>query len=622
MPTMQDAQVILKKYFGHDTFRPGQTEIISALLSGRDALCVMPTGAGKSVCYQIPALLLPGVTLVISPLISLMKDQVNALTHAGIPAAYVNSSLTPAQYRRVLDLMDAGVYKLVYVAPERLDLEDFRSLCRSMTISLVAVDEAHCVSQWGQDFRPSYLRILSFVDCLPQRPTVGAFTATATDVVREDIARILELHDPVRLTTGFDRPNLYFAVRTPKDKNAELLSLIAERTDRSGIVYCATRRDVEEVCDLLTDNGFAATRYHAGLTDGERRGNQEDFLYDRKTVMVATNAFGMGIDKSNVSYVIHYNMPKSMEAYYQEAGRAGRDGSPADCILLYARKDVATARFLVEHAEPNPDMTEEQAAAVRRQDEERLRQMTFYCTTADCLRGFILKYFGETAPMHCGNCSNCDEDNGGETVDITIHAQMILSCVARTGQRLGVTVIVGILRGSVADRVMSAGLDRQTTYGLMKECTAHYIRAVIRHLCAVGYLTQTDGEYPVLKLTGTSGEVLYQRVPLEMRYAAQVTKEKKPKPAKKQRGSAARAGLDTENARLFNLLRDVRSDLAAEAHIPAYYIVNDATLADMCRKRPHTRAEFLDVSGIGEHKAGLYGQIFMGAIRDFEEENA
>ena len=620
MPTMQEAQAVLKKYFGHDSFRQGQSAVIGALLAGRDALCVMPTGAGKSVCYQVPALLLPGVTLVISPLISLMKDQVNALTHAGIPAAYVNSSLTPAQYRKVLDLMDAGVYKLVYVAPERLDLEDFRRLCQSMSISLIAVDEAHCVSQWGQDFRPSYLRILSFVDCLPVRPPLGAFTATATDVVRDDIARILRLEHPLTLTTGFDRPNLYFGVKTPKDKDKELLSLIAERTDRSGIVYCSTRRAVEEVCDLLIEHGFNATRYHAGLSDGERRDNQEDFLYDRKTVMVATNAFGMGIDKSNVSYVIHYNMPKNMEGYYQEAGRAGRDGSPADCILLYAKKDVMTARFLVGHAEPNPDMTPEQAEAVRKQDEERLRQMTFYCTTADCLRGFILKYFGETAPLHCGNCSNCDEDNDGELVDITIHAQMILSCVARTGQRLGVTVIVGILRGSAAERVTAAGLDKQTTYGLMKECTAHYIRAVIRRLCAVGYLEQTDGEYPVLKLTGTSGEVLYQRIPLEMRYASEITKEKKEKPSKKQRG-AARAGLDGENARLFNILRDVRSDLAAEAHIPAYYVVNDATLADMCRKRPHTRAEFLDVSGIGEHKAGLYGQIFMGAIRDFEEDN-
>ena len=400
---------ILRRYFGYTSFRRGQEEIVDALLTGRDALCVMPTGAGKSVCYQVPALLLPGITLVISPLISLMKDQVESLTQAGVHAAYLNSSLTPAQYSRALHNLSEGLYKLVYVAPERLSTENFRTAVENLNISLIAVDEAHCVSQWGQDFRPDYLKIAEFAESLKNRPTIGAFTATATKAVRKDIAEHLHLIDPVRVTTGFDRPNLYFGVQMPHSKALALLKLIEERPGKCGIVYCSTRRTVEEVDALLNDKGIPSTRYHAGLPEEERRQNQDDFVYDRKPIMVATNAFGMGIDKSNVSFVIHYNMPRDLESYYQEAGRAGRDGDPADCLLLYSGQDVITARWMIEHSDDNPELDADERAELQRRDLERLKQMTFYATSKRCLRAFLLRYFGEEAPDDCGSCSVCEE---------------------------------------------------------------------------------------------------------------------------------------------------------------------------------------------------------------------
>ncbi len=407
---------ILRRTFGYGDFREGQAPLIDALLAGRDALGVMPTGAGKSLCFQIPALMFPGVTLVISPLISLMKDQVTALKQTGVAAAFLNSSLTEEQSRLALRRAAEGWYKIIYVAPERLAVESFLAFARSAPLDLVAVDEAHCVSQWGQDFRPSYLKIAAFLNSLRQRPVVGAFTATATSLVRQDIVRLLGLNDPLSVTTGFDRPNLYFDVRKPKDKTAALLRLLSERGGRCGIVYCATRKKVEEVCETLVRHGYPATRYHAGLSEEERRTNQDDFQYDRKAVMVATNAFGMGIDKSNVSFVIHYNMPKNLESYYQEAGRAGRDGSPADCVLLYSGQDVITARWMIEHADVNAELTDAERASVREKEQERLRQMTFYSTTKDCLRRFIRRYFGESAPERCENCSVC---NGVEVFDET-----------------------------------------------------------------------------------------------------------------------------------------------------------------------------------------------------------
>lgn len=405
--TVREKLSVLKEYFGHDSFREGQDRITDSLLGGRDVLGIMPTGAGKSICYQVPALMFDGITIVVSPLISLMKDQVSALVQSGVAAAYINSSLTHAQYLKVLQNTESGKYKIIYVAPERLCAPAFLEICHNLNISMVAVDEAHCVSQWGQDFRPSYLKIPDFIDALNSRPVVGAFTATATGAVRDDIKTLLRLVSPLVVTTGFDRPNLFFSVMQPKNKSIELMKLIKERKNESGIVYCSTRKAVEEVCELLQKNGFAATRYHAGLDENERRRNQDDFVYDRAAIMVATNAFGMGIDKSNVSFVVHYNMPKNMESYYQEARRAGRDGRNAGCILLYSSKDVRTNQFLINNSEPNPDLTEDEQEEVRRRDRERLKQITFYCTTHKCLRKFILEYFGDKGSERCEKCSNC-----------------------------------------------------------------------------------------------------------------------------------------------------------------------------------------------------------------------
>lgn len=597
---METKEDILRRYFGYTSFRQGQEEMVDALLKGRDALCVMPTGAGKSICYQVPALLLPGVTLVISPLISLMKDQVESLTQAGVRAAFLNSSLTSAQYSRALRNLESGQYKIVYVAPERLSTESFQMAISRLSVSLVAVDEAHCVSQWGQDFRPDYLKIASFVESLPQRPAVGAFTATATKAVRGDMAALLHLKDPVRVTTGFDRPNLYFGVQTPHNKPLALLALLEQRTGKSGIVYCATRRAVEEVEALLNEKGISATRYHAGLPEEERRRNQEDFVYDRKAVMVATNAFGMGIDKSNVSFVIHYNMPKNLESYYQEAGRAGRDGGPAACILLYSPQDVRTNRFLIENSEPNPELDPDTQEKILHREYERLKYMTFYCTTTDCLRAFILKYFGEQAEEYCGNCSSCAA--GSALVDATIPAQQVLSCVARTGQRLGSAMIVGILRGSKEERLLRCGFDQQSTYGLMHDKKDWEVRRLLDALLVQGFLLRTDGQYPVLKLTPAARAILLGERHFEMRV---------PVAPEKPTGAGETPEPDLE---LFARLKKLRAALAAKASVPAYVIFTDAALRDMCAKKPKTQAAFLQVSGVGEKKAARYGAAFLEEI--------
>ena len=409
---MKDKYELLKEYFGYDSFRPGQEHLIDSILKGRDVLGIMPTGAGKSICYQIPALMLPGITLVISPLISLMKDQVESLNQAGIHAAYLNSSLTYNQYLKALSFARQGRYKIIYVAPERLATMEFLAFSMQAEISMIIVDEAHCVSQWGQDFRPSYLKIVDFIDQLPVRPVISAFTATATAQVRDDIIRILKLDRPALTTTGFDRKNLFFQTERPKNKFQALIHYVEQFRGQSGVIYCLTRKTVEEVCRKLVQAGYSATRYHAGLSDAERQKNQEDFIYDRKPIMVATNAFGMGIDKSNVRYVIHYNMPKNMEGYYQEAGRAGRDGEPARCILLYGAKDVTVNRYFIAHNNRNDELSEADRALVQEQDEERLKQMVNYCMTKKCLRTFILNYFGEEGPDNCGSCSNCTSVEG------------------------------------------------------------------------------------------------------------------------------------------------------------------------------------------------------------------
>lgn len=600
---MSDKLSVLKDYFGHDSFRDGQEQIVDALLDGRDALCIMPTGAGKSMCYQIPALLFDGVTIVVSPLISLMKDQVGSLVQSGVPAAYINSSLSYPQFLRVLSNVEHGKYKIIYVAPERLLTDGFLDTCKKIKISMVAVDEAHCVSQWGQDFRPSYLKIISFVESLANRPIVGAFTATATNDVKEDIKKILRLENPFEITTGFDRPNLFFGVIKSSSKDEKLIDLIRERGDRSGIVYCATRKNVESVCELLCDNGFSAARYHAGLDEYERRKNQEDFVFDRKNIMVATNAFGMGIDKSNVTYVIHYNMPKNIESYYQEAGRAGRDGGEADCILLYSPKDVRLNRFMIENSEGNDELTIEENEQIRESDFERLKYMTFYSTTNDCLRGFILRYFGGEKKAYCGKCSNCLSVH--KLVDVTIDAQKIMSCIARTGQRYGKTVICDVLKGSKSEKILKAELNNQSTYGIMKEVTARHIFGTIDFLAEKEYIS-ADNETEVLKLLPKSRDVLFGRERLVMKKV-----ENSEKVVKTHRPEVP------VNSELLDALKALRKGIASKKSVPAYVIFTDATLIDMCKKCPETPDEMLEVSGVGRTKLEKFGKQFLEEIAKF-----
>lgn len=609
------AQDILKQYFGYDSFRPGQDELVRAILSGRDTLGIMPTGAGKSICYQVPAMLFPGLTLVISPLISLMKDQVGALVEAGVPAACINSAMSAEEFRDALYFAGRGQYKLLYVAPERLTAPSFLVFAKRVPISMVTVDEAHCISQWGQDFRPSYLKILDFLAELPERPLVSAFTATATAEVRDDIVQALGLREPFIKTTGFDRPNLYFAVEQPTSKGMKLLQLLNERKDKSGIVYCSTRKNVEEICDLLLSRGLPATRYHAGLDPDERRENQDDFLYDRKTIMVATNAFGMGIDKSNVSFVIHYNMPKNMESYYQEAGRAGRDGQPADCILLYSGQDVRMAEFLIERSHEAEDETIDEATRQQLivRDRERLKQMTFYCTTTECLRHYILRYFGENSPLSCGHCSSCDTNF--EEVDATMDARKILSCVYRLDERgraFGKTVVSAILTGSKNEKITQFHLDTLSTYNIMPDSTAVYVRRLIDMLLERGYLIVDPDRMNVLVLA-RSGNALMRG---HGEFRVKLPKEKKPAAAKQYAALA-----EDVDEKLFDALRDVRTRLAARAGVPPYVIFSNATLADMAAKQPSSEFDLLSVRGVGDAKARRYGKEFLAAIQKYRDEN-
>ncbi len=605
---------ILRQYFGHEDFREGQSEIIDNILNGRDILGIMPTGAGKSICYQVPALMLEGITLVISPLISLMKDQVGALVQSGVPAAFINSSLTYNQQLEVFRRAGNGAYKIIYVAPERLAADEFVSFAESVKISMLTVDEAHCVSQWGQDFRPSYLKITGFTDRLSYRPVISAFTATATAEVKKDIAVILRLKNPFVITTGFDRKNLYFEVRRPARKLDELIDILNENRGKCCIVYCATRKNVEIVYEELVKRGFSAARYHAGLSDKERHENQDDFIYDRKTVMAATNAFGMGIDKSNVSLVVHYNMPKNLESYYQEAGRAGRDGEPASCILLYSGQDVVTNRFLIENSgEYNEELTEEVRRALIKKDMERLKEMTFYSTTTDCLRGFILKYFGEKPASFCGYCSNCLTNF--ETVDITVDAQKITSCIYRIrnmNRSAGKTLLTDILHGSKSEKITRMGYDKLTTYGVMSDKSVHMIRSEIDFLIEKGFLAVTEGDYPVVAVTGTTSEIIRGNVSLEMK----LPKEKKAAAAKE---NVSGKPVNTE---LLEKLKKLRRELAAKEGVPAYIIFTDASLMDMCRRLPVNEEEFLSVSGVGRKKCELYGMAFLEAIKKYASEKS
>ena len=502
----QTPHAILKEYFGYDDFREGQEALIRQILSGGDVLGIMPTGAGKSICYQVPAMLMPGLTIVVSPLISLMQDQVTALRDAGIPAVCLHSNQDQADYFAALDAVRNGEIRLLYAAPERLLTDSFLSLTDSVAITMVAVDEAHCLSQWGQDFRPSYLRITEFLDELPRRPVVAAFTATATQTVRADIRRLLGLREPMELVTGFDRKNLRWIVERPAKKYDALLHILKRNKNKSGIIYCISRRLTDEVCSKLCADGIPAVRYHAGLTAAERAANQEAFLRDEVQIMTATNAFGMGIDKSNVSFVVHYNMPKSMEAYYQEAGRAGRDGSPAECTLLYSPQDIRTNAFLIDNNESENDrLTPEQRAVLRQRDFDRLHTMVQYCSATDCLRHFILRYFGESAPTHCGNCGSCLAET--ETLDATIPAQKILSCVYRVAQRgrhCGSKMLCDILQGRETKQLKEAGYQTLSTYGLLGDVSRIQLEHMVNILISRGYLRVDTSQYATLSLSGAA----------------------------------------------------------------------------------------------------------------------
>lgn len=609
---------LLKQHFGHTAFRPGQEDFIRHILQARDVLGIMPTGAGKSICYQLPALMLPGVTIVVSPLISLMKDQVGALIASGIPAAFINSSLTEAQCREALRRAANGAYKLIYVAPERLVSPAFQRLTEQIEISMVTVDEAHCVSQWGQDFRSSYLDIPAFVETLSCRPVVSAFTATATKEVRNDIVRLLQLDSPYVAVTGFDRENITFETCKPRGKTDALVHHLRSNPQKSGIVYCLARKTVEQVCQALQSLGFSATRYHAGLSEAERRKNQEDFTYDRCAVMVATNAFGMGIDKSNVSFVVHYNMPKNIESYYQEAGRAGRDGEPARCILYYSPQDIHTNQFLIEQsAGENQNLSAQERDALRERDYERLRQMTFYATTNSCLRQFILRYFGESSAGYCGNCSSCNATYFTE--DATQQALCIVRAIdmlAKQGRSFGKQVYANLLKGSKNQRIFALGLEQSAHYGTLSALTLAKIFEIIGSMLDSGLLETQGDEYPVILLTETGARLLEGGAHFTMRVREQPKEEPTgAKSAKKKHHTGA-----IENPGLFEVLRKLRTQLAESQRVPPYVIFSNAALQSMCSLMPQTKDEFLNVSGVGEIKAKLYADIFTSAISKYLNE--
>lgn len=604
----------LKRYFGYDSFRPGQEEIVSALLAGRDALAIMPTGAGKSLCYQVPALLLPGLTLVISPLISLMQDQVKGLNAAGIHAAFINSSLTETQIARALDLAAEGSYKLVYVAPERLESPVFRSFSAGADISMVTVDEAHCISQWGQDFRPSYLKILDFIDSLPRRPIVSAFTATATREVKDDIVCTLRLHDPKVLVTGFDRPNLYFQVERTRRKDDFVIQYLRDHPGESGIIYCATRKNVDKLQELLTEYGFAATKYHAGLSAEARRKNQNDFIYDTAPVIVATNAFGMGIDKSNVRFVLHYNMPQSMENYYQEAGRAGRDGLPSQCVLLFSAQDVIINKFLLDKKD-FAEMDDEEADLLRQRDLQRLQTMERYCQTTECLRNYILAYFGEHPTAPCGNCGSCNNDF--DEVDMTDAAKWMINCVAELRGRYGKAILFGTLQGANRARLRELGAERFKSYGRMKDTPRETLERLLAQLLEDGYLVQSDDQYAVLHIGDIAplkagGQVLVKLPPQREPEKARAPKPKRRSPM----DALTSAGLE-----LFSQLRQLRFDTAQREGLPPYVVFGDKSLVDMCLRAPRRAEDMLGIYGMGERKYEKYGASFFAVIDAYRADH-
>lgn len=650
MTAHQAALEALTRYFGYDSFRPGQQGIVEALLAGRDVLGVMPTGAGKSVCYQIPAALSPGATLVISPLISLMRDQVDALNDLGLPAAFINTTQTPDEQAMVFAQAAAGQIKLLYVAPERLETGRFRDFAARTPISLIAVDEAHCVSQWGQDFRSSYLGIGDFIAGLPQRPPVGAFTATATERVRRDIVGLLGLRNPAVTVTGFDRPNLYFDVvkLETKYKAAWVARYVADHPDESGIVYCATRKTTEALADTLNQMGHPAVAYHGGMSPDAREAAQRDFITDKVPVVVATNAFGMGIDKSNVRYVIHHNLPESIEAYYQEAGRAGRDGEPSRCTLLWNESDIVTRRRLLDNDYENERLTPEEQEIVRQSKRRLLDGMVGYCRTTDCLHRYMTRYFGQELSSNagstagediaadssqsgrCGACSNCESTF--ETIDVTRVAQAISCCVHDVGQRVGSGKIVKILRGSRAQDLAWLNPERMPTFGMLKDVNEARVRDVLSQMATDGYLSIAEGRMPIVMFGARAAETAAPDFHYEIKRV-----ERKSAAAGSGRSGGVADTADSANVpgdalgsyipdddeeSLFQELRELRRTIAQEIGKPPYIVFSDKTLRDMARIKPVTNAQFLAVNGVGQHKLDLYGQRFMQTIASFNAGSA
>ncbi|MBU6135028.1 DNA helicase RecQ [Clostridium tertium] len=583
---------ILEKYYGYKSFRRGQENIINSILSGNDVLAIMPTGGGKSICYQIPALLLDGVTIVISPLISLMKDQVDAIKEMGIESTYINSSLTSKEFEEIITNVKENKYKIVYVAPERLESYEFIMAITECRISQIAIDEAHCVSQWGHDFRSSYRRIKNFIEMLNIRPIVTAFTATATEEVKGDIINLLGLRDPSLFVTGFDRENLFINIEKGNDKKSYILKYIEENRDSSGIIYAATRKEVDYIYELLTSNGYKAGRYHAGLNDELRKENQEDFIKDKINIMVATNAFGMGIDKPNIRFVIHYNMPKNIEGYYQEIGRAGRDGEKSECILLFSPSDIHTQKYLIEVSTENIERKNNQYL--------KLKQMVDLIYSNDCYRKYILNYFGESVSEDCNNCSSCLSE--GELVDKTIDAQKVLSCIYRMKKSFGVAMVVDVLRGSKNSKVINAKFNELSTYGIMKDYSSDELKVFINTLISHGYIDYVEGTYPVIKLNNRSVKVLKGDEKVQF-------KEVKIK------------STSNDNNTLFEILRELRFNIANEEGVPPYIIFGDNTLREMSTKYPLNLEELMNISGVGEVKLNKYGEIFINTIKDYVDEN-
>ena len=602
----------LKAVFGYDSFRQGQESVINAVLDGRDILAVMPTGAGKSLCYQVPAMLLSGITLVISPLISLMQDQVKALNEAGVDAAFINSSLSEKEMHDTFKNASKGQYKIIYVAPERLMSEGFVRLAKGVEISMITVDEAHCISQWGQDFRPSYMDIAEFVNVLDKRPIISAFTATATQNVREDIICSLGLTNPYFLVTGFDRENLFFQVDKPKSKDRFILDYLDRHKGESGIIYCATRKNVDSLYTLLKKRNISVAKYHAGISIEERKQMQDDFVFDYTSIVIATNAFGMGIDKSNVRFVIHYNMPSSMENYYQEAGRAGRDGLNSECILLFSPQDIIINRFLLEHKDFS-DIDPTDAMTIRERDIKRLQIMEGYCYTTECLRNYILKYFGEDPKKPCDDCGNCLRQF--ETLDMTDEAKKIINCIYESRGRYGKNIIMDTVLGAKTARLEEIGASEYKSYGVLESSNKNLLRRLIEELLLEGYI-QT-GEYQVLKLGDISKLKLKDTKVLVKITDEDKATNRKLKPKKNIKGMDS---LTSSGFKLFDKLKELRLEIAREEKMPPYIVFNDKTLIDMCAKMPITKSDMLNVSGVGENKYGKYGERFIDVIKEYAKQ--